>query len=709
MTEHGPVPGRLPAEPNALVGRARELAQVSTSLKASRLVTLTGVGGVGKSRIALRAAWNARPAYPGGVWLVELGALRDGALLPHTIGAVLGLADQTVRPQTDVLAEYLADRRALLVLDGCEHLRPAVADLVRVLLQAAPELAVLVTGRQALSVPGERRITVPPLPVPDLPDRPDRPGGPGLRASGNEAVALFLARAADAVPGFVLGAHEEETVVRLCRSLDGIPLALELAAVRLRSMTAADILTRLEDRFSLLGTAHAALPRHQTLRTAIGWSHELCTPGERLLWARLSVFTGSLDLDAAEAVCTDERLPPAGVAELLAGLVDKSILLTCTDGDRIRFRLLDTVREYGAGWLASLGEERTLRRRHCDHYRDLALRCENEWYGSGQLAWYQRLISEHPNVRAALDHCLSDPDAAGECLETAAALWTFWIASGSMREGRRYLERALERASPDDPARAKAQWVCSYLAIGQGDLAAAAAFAEQAGLLAIRTGDRRHLACAVQFNAMALALGGEAERGGEAMSVAQALHGPLPPADVLPVMAMGMRAFALNACGALDQAVEMATRSRALCHESGELWWRSYMDWLLSMIWLDAGDGARAARLARAALEVKARFRDLVGIALCLETLAAVAAGHDAVRAARLHGAAERLWAVIGAPCLSAPQFLALHERGERIARAALGDGSYERAVGEGDGWELPEAIAYAMREEGRAHSEASG
>ncbi|MGI5164188.1 ATP-binding protein [Spirillospora sp. CA-253888] len=704
MTEHGPVRGRLPAEPNALVGRARELAQVSAALAASRLVTLTGVGGVGKSRVALRAARDARPRHPDGAWLVELGALRHAALLPHTVAAVLGLADQTVRPQAEVLTEYLAGRRALLLLDGCEHLRSAVADLVEALLAAAPDLVVLTTGRQALGVPGERRITVPPLPV------PDPSGGPRSRTLRNDAVALFLARAADAVPDYALGDGEEETVARLCRGLDGIPLALELAAVRLRSMTAAEIIARLEDRFALLGSAHAALPRHQTLRTAIGWSHELCTPGERLLWARLSVFSGGLDPDAAEAVCTDDRLPPAEVPGVLAGLVDKSILLTCPDEERIRFRLLDTVREYGAGWLGALGEERILRRRHRDHYRDLALRCESEWYGPGQLAWYRRLLGDHANLRAALDHCLSDPDpdAAGAGLETAAALWPFWIASGFMREGRRYLERALERAAPDDPARAKAQWVCSYLAIGQGDLAGAGAYAEQAGLLAIRTGARRHLACAVQFNAMALVLGGEAERGDEAMVVAQELHGPPPTADLLPVMAMGMRAFALNAHGAPDQAAEMAWRSRALCHESGELWWRSYMDWLLSMIWWGAGDGARAARSARAALEAKARFRDLLGIALCLETLAAVAARSDAVRAARLHGAVERVWRMTGTARLGAPQFIELHDRAERTARAVLGDMTYDRAAGEGDGWELPEAIAYAMQER-RARGGADG
>ncbi|MFC9977606.1 ATP-binding protein [Spirillospora sp. NPDC127200] len=705
MTEHGPARGRLPAEPNALVGRARELAQVSASLAVSRLVTLTGVGGVGKSRVALRAARNARSRHPDGVWLVELGALRHAALLPHTVAAVLGMADQTVRPQIEVLAEYLADRRALLVLDGCEHLRSSVAELVQALLAAAPGLVVLATGRQALGLPGERRITVPPLPVPDL---RDPPGGPRSRTLRNEAVTLFLARAADAVPGFALGDGEEETVARLCRSLDGIPLALELAAVRLRSMTAAEILAGMEDRFALLGSGHAALPRHQTLRTAIGWSHELCTPGERLLWARLSVFAGGLDLDAAEAVCTDDRLPPAEAPGLLAGLVDKSILLPCSDEGRVRFRLLDTVREYGAGWLASLGEERVLRRRHRDHYKDLALRCENEWYGPGQLAWYRRLTSEHANLRAALDHCLSDPAETRAGLETAAALWPFWIASGFMREGRRYVERALERTVPDDPARAKAQWVCSYLAIGQGDLTGAAAHAEQAGLLAIRTGARRHLACAVQFNAMALTLGGEAERGGEAMVVAQELHGTPPGADPLPVMAMGMRAFALNARGAPDQAAEMAWRARALCHENGELWWRSYMDWLLSMIWWGTGDGARAARSARAALEAKARFRDLLGIALCLETLAAVAARSDAVRAARLHGAVERVWRMTGTARLGAPQFIELHDRAERTARAVLGDMTYDRAAGEGDGWELPEAIAYAMAER-RVRSGAGG
>ncbi|MBB6554176.1 ATP-binding protein [Nonomuraea rubra] len=306
--------GNLPAELTSLIGRRGELDQVRRACRRSRLVTLTGVGGVGKSRLALRAAADLRPEFGGGAWLVELSPLLDGSLLPHAIAEALRLTDQTTRPMIEVLAEHLYGREVLLVLDTCEHLAGPCSATVTTLLDAVPGLRVLATSRRPLEAPGELVIVVDPLPVP--------PSGSTGPASG-DAVALLAERAAETVPGFDLAEEDQEAVGRLCRRLEGIPLAIELAAARLRELPVARLADRLDDRFSALEddpAATAGPPWHQALRTAIGWSHELCEPAERLLWARLSVFAGDFDAEAVREICADERLPEADIGLLLDAL-----------------------------------------------------------------------------------------------------------------------------------------------------------------------------------------------------------------------------------------------------------------------------------------------------------------------------------------------------------------------------------------------------
>ncbi len=322
--------GNLPAEVTSFVGRRAEIAEVKRLLSRSRLVTLTGVGGVGKTRLALRVAEQARRSFADGVWLVELAKLQDMRLLPDLVASTLGIADQTVRDRVEVLADFLADRRLLLVLDHCEHLVPAVAQLVVELLPAAPGLRVLATSREDLQVFAEHLYPLAPLAVP-------AGQGPLGAAAGVRypALALFAERAAAVDQGFAVSDANAVLVAGVCQRLEGIPLAIELAAARLRSLSLAQVAERLDDRFRLLSSGNrAALARHQTLRAAVDWSFELCTKPERLLWMRAFVFASSFDLPAAEGVCGGDGLPVDEVVEALTGLVAKSVLVPVTDRSR---------------------------------------------------------------------------------------------------------------------------------------------------------------------------------------------------------------------------------------------------------------------------------------------------------------------------------------------------------------------------------------
>jgi predicted ATPase len=683
--------GNLPVEPTSLVGRRRELADIQRRLACSRLVTLTGVGGVGKSRLALRGARELAPRFPDGVWRVELGTLQDAAMLPHAIAATLAISDNTARPQIDLLREFLRARRLLLVLDGCEHLITEVARLVAVLLDAAPRLAVLATSRQALGLPGEERVVVEPLPVPGPDDAVDT-----LRR--NESITLFAERAAGAAPGTATAA-DTRVLAQLCRRLDGIPLAIELAAVRTRDLSVAEVLGRLDDRFGVLaGSGDPRSPaRHETLRTTIGWSHELCSPEERLLWARLSVFAGDFDREAAEIVCAGEGLRASAVSDLLAGLVDKSIVLRCS-GWSGRFRLLDSIREYGMGWLRDLGEEPMMRRRHRDYYRALVVRREQQWCGPGQLLWCARLEAEHANLRQALDFCATSPGEARPGLELAGALWPLWIARGFTREGRRHIERLLPLDPEPSLERVRASWVLGWVLGAQGEREAALEMQELTGLAAMAGGHTRELACAVGLGGFVTSMNGDHERGAEAMARALETYRDLRPYDIMPLVIKGLLGITQNALGRYDEAIETLTSVRAECTARGELWWRSHLDWALAMVELGAGRPLPAAEHARAALSVKRDFRDRLGVALCLEVLAATATSEGRPgRTARLHGAADRLWRRVGVPQFGSPMFEEIHDVAEHDARGVLGHEAYARALDDGRALNLDKAVAYAL------------
>jgi predicted ATPase len=433
-------PFGLPAEWDRLVGREAELLALRGLLGRSRLVTVTGPGGVGKTRLALTAAAAARGAaveggregpqdrFCDGVRLVELSTVRDGRMVEYAVLEALAVTDRSGRPAWAVLAEHLADRELLLVLDGCEYLVAECAALVGELLRRAPGLRILATARRPLGAEGESVLPLGPL----------EPG---------EAVRLFARRAAAVAPSFAVTDANRAAVGELCRRLDGLPLALELAAARLRTLPVERIADRLAARFRLLGGGERT-----ALRTAIGWSHELCTPAQRLLWARLSVFAGEFDLDAVEYVCAGSGLPADQVRETVAELVALRVVIRHGE----RHRMPEAVREYGAGWLEVLGDTERLRRRHRDWYLGLATSCELDWLGPGRAEAAARIGRNLRNLRLALGYALeraADPHI-GQYL--AGSLSFYWIARGLLPEGRFWLDRALTRPSTNEEAHTKA-------------------------------------------------------------------------------------------------------------------------------------------------------------------------------------------------------------------------------------------------------------
>ncbi|MEU6820674.1 hypothetical protein ABZ921_08605 [Streptomyces atriruber] len=659
----------------------------------TRLVTLTGVGGVGKTRVALTAAAALQPRFRDGVWLVELSPLREqGALLAHVIAEALPLADQTTRPMIEVLAEYLCDRELLLVLDTCEHLTGECALVVEALLKAAPGLRVLATSRRVLNAAGERVLTVEPLPVPEVDD---------ARAGTADAVVLLTLRATEAVPGFTVTDADRADLVRLCRRLDGLPLAIELAAARLRDLPVRELTARLDDRFAVLGDTHgvtdAEPPWHQALRTAIGWSHQLCTPAERLLWARLSVFVGSFDVETVRQVCADGHFPAEQIPAVLGTLVEKSILVWQPTGGGERYRMLDTIREYGAHWLRGLGEDDVLRRRHRDHYLDLARRGDAAWTGPDQFAWYDRMTAEHDNLRAALDYCLAEPEGH-IALEMAAALWFFWFDCGVLKEGRHYLDQALAADTAPSPVRVKALYACGLLLISLGDLPALEERAAECTALAAHFGvTERSYAAATQQLRSAL-------RGDEVQPVPRAEAHPATDGRAAPVTFIPLVALALVAqshvfiAGRPEDAFACLDELSTACDRIGERSLRAWGNWIRAQAEMALGRFHEAHEHARAALLVKHRLREGVGSGMVLEVLAhAAGATGRHTEAAWLLGLATQLWETLGRPQAGIPAAVAAHQVCERRTREALGEDVYQHAFDAGYTIDLDTGIAQAL------------
>ncbi|MFE3001908.1 protein kinase [Nocardia sp. NPDC059246] len=692
--------GNLPLELTSFVNRRSQVSALKNLLTGSCLVTLTGIGGVGKSRLALRVAHKLGRNFADGVWLVELGEVHDSSLLVDVVSGAFGVRQQVGRPMLEVLVEFLSTREVLLVLDNCEQVIDAVAQLVESLLRACPQLRILTTSREAVGIGGESVLPVPPLRFPE-------PGsGPSLRqAAGYDAVTLFAERAAAAVQGFQLAEDNQVSVAGICARLDGLPLAIELAAARLRTMSAEQILVRLTDRFAMLTLGSRGAPtRQQTLSWCIGWSYDLCTPAEQRLWGRLSVFAGSFELDAAEDVCGGDQSEPEFL-DALTGLVDKSILTREESGAAVRFRQLETVQEYGKQKIREAGEYTVLCRRHRDWYERLALAAEADWISPRQLEWIARLRRELPNLRKAMEFSQSEADAAG--VRTAAALYGFWVLSGRFSEGRRWCDRTLDNA-PDAAAadRAKALYTSSVFATDLGDLPAETSRMAELRALAEQTNNPTIAALFAFADGYAALSRGDLARADTQLTAAVEAFSARGEVTFHSA-ALNLLGWTYALQGSNADAVACLEELLTISDSHGALVYRSKALRTMALAVWQMGDRERAAQLLEEALRLARRLVDPFVIALVLEMLAWIAAEkHDARRAAVLLGAAnELIHACGGSGITRSPQLLAYREECERYSRDILGRRGYESAHQEGAGMSFETAVDFALGEHHRAET----
>lgn len=682
--------GNIPLELTSFVGRHHELAEVQNALSSSRLVTLTGIGGVGKTRLALRIASEVRTDFPDGVWLVELGELRDESMLVDVVTAILGVRDPSARPPDEVLVEFLCTRQLLLVLDNCEQVVDAAAKLAETLLRACPQMRILATSREALGIAGEAVEPLSPLPCPDTYSE-----ATGL-GPGDDAVALFVERAAAAVPGFALTTENMTTITQICSRLDGLPLAIELAAARLRAMSPDQVLDRLADRFMLLTRGSRRAPtRQQTLAWSIGWSYDLCTPDEQQLWGRLSVFSGSFELQAAEEICGD-HMAAGGFLDLVSSLVDKSILLRSEEHGVVRLRLLETVRDYARERLEQTGEYLPLRRRHCDWYRQLAHDAVDGWFSARQFQWLDRVQRELPNLREALDFSIFE--GGQDALAFVADLYDFWFLRGPFSEARRWLERALA-AAPNEPttARARAIYAACMIASTQGDIAAATALVAEGRELVQQTADPVARAAVTIGDGFTALVAGQLDHACACLQ--DAIDERISPtmrggALITLGWAQELRGESMAAEASYEAAL-------ALSESHGESMYRMLA--LLSMggaNWRH-GKSDQAIQLVRQSLELARAVNDRRTAAYCLETLAWVAGDADSPRiAAVMLGAAAGLASAVGSTSVPFAHLVVHHDECESRARLALGTDEFDVAYQEGSSLNFADAIQFGLEVE---------
>jgi len=686
-------PNNLPQQVTSFVGRKRAVDDVLKLLESNRLLTLFGAGGMGKTRLSLQVAADALDRFPDGVWLVELAPLPDQSLLPQSLASALGVKENPGRPVIEAVVDYVKDRSLLIVLDNCEHLVAACAEVTRVLLQAGPRIRILATSREPLHIAGEVTYVVPSLPTPDA--------GADVtldHLSQFDAVRLFTDRAMAARPEFAITEQTASGVADICRRLDGIPLAIELAAARVRSMSVDRIAMRLSDRFQLLsGGDRTALPRQQTLRALIDWSFDLLDDRERALLRRLAVFAGGLTVEAAEATGREGIVLEGDVLELLTRLVEKSLVVLDADGER--YRLLETIREYALQRLEDAGETAATRTRHRDHFLDYVERIFPELFGEQRVVWFARLDRELDNILAAHAWCSSEPDGGQLDLRLVHAIKPYYYNRGLLGLALRITTEAL--AHPGAAQRNflrclglfDAGQLCSFMGrytIAQTDL-------EESLAIAREIGDRQRIASVLQpLGMVALGRGdADAARGylAEALSMAREIGNPREIAAALNALAQLHRVT-----GDLDAAEPLYRQVQEITQELGDYEAMAIVYLNLAMVAISRGDAAEA----RVSLVETLRILDKLGSRPIGQSLIEVTAGLAALQeewptSARYFGISEAHGKRTGihrdptdeaflAPRIQAARD-ALGGNGFTAAEASGQALSYERGIEEIRGW----------------------
>ncbi|QZS52689.1 protein kinase domain-containing protein [Rhodococcus opacus] len=682
-------------EVTSFVGRRKEVAAVKACLSDSRIVTLTGFGGVGKTRLACRVAAEVRRTYTGGVWFVDLAAISNPDLVVSAITEALDIRDGTNADGTHYLFEFLADKHALIVLDNCEHLIDSCGSVAAEIVRWTDRVQILATSREPLGVFGESVFEVPPMSVLNEENLAD---GRDMRFH-SEAIDLFEQRAASVVPGYTLDDESRLGVARLCQRLDGIPLAIELAAVRIRSLPLDRVLSREGALFDLLTRGNRGGPmRHQTLRGAIDWSFNLCSPEEQALWTRMSVFAGGFDFDAVESVCTDPEIVP-DVFEIISSLVEKSVISTVQSGSTVRYKLLESIKDYAAEKLAEQGDEDTWRRNHRDYFLRLAERSESQSLGSGQLVWNRRLRHERANLRAALEYCLSNPGEIRTGLRMAGALWFFWNASGLLRDGRYWLTRALETDQEPSSERAKALWVIGWYVMLQGDNATAKQYLLESSAVAESIGDRTAQAFALQFRGTVEELDGHLDVALELLTTAMKHHAESGEVNSLTLLGGAQLAFVHCLSGNLEQSLASADETIALGKSLRECFATSWALWSRGLALWTQREFAQASDSLKEAIELKQSLSDWLGVSVCVEILAwtAIEEGNP-VRAARLLGIGRTLCGEMGSsPLFGSDELVRTRTRYEKRARQLLGDSAFEKESRAGERFDHLASIEFAL------------
>jgi predicted ATPase/DNA-binding SARP family transcriptional activator len=733
----------LPVALTSFIGRARERAELTRLLSTTCLLTLTGAGGCGKTRLALVVAGDLLGDYPDGVWLIELAALADGALLPQAVATALGVREEAQRSLIFTLVDALRSRTLLLVLDNCEHLIDACAQLAETLLSACPQLCILATSREVLGFAGETTWLVPSLAVPDPYHLPAL-----MELSEVEAVRLFVERAAAALPTFALTAANAAVVAQICRQLDGIPLAIELAAVWVKVISVNQLAARLDDSLRLLAAgSRTAPPRHQTLRATIDWSYDLLSEPEQALFRRLAVFAGGWTLEAAEAVCASASGMVNDVLELLAHLVDKSLVVVDTPpSGSVRYRLLEPIRQYAHTKLMESEDAPAIRQQHAQFFLALSEEAEPQLDGAQQVAWLNRLEQEHDNLRAVLRWFIERREAVPG-VRLGVALWRFWRTRGHLTEGRARLaellalhthvfpstsvepaaEWALARASAlvaagdlaaeqdeyatarvllgeglalgrelrDERCIARALGGLGLLALAQGDDAQAMPLLEESLTLSRKRGDQ-HLIAGILDCLGVLALNqGDDARAMTLLEESLALSRDLGDTRGIADALRSLGWLALNQ-GDLARAAALLEDSLALYRKHGYVQYIAWALHSLASVALLQGNNEHAAALCVESLTLGRKAADRYIIAWCLEDVAGVAmAQGDSLHAALLMGAAEGLRTTIGARLLAFDRVR--YERTVAAVRAALDAVAFAAAWAAGRALPLEQAIAEAL------------